>query len=111
MCFCDSSKQRLVKEFVKILNQVNTEEVPARLKLPESFRQLVSEMKNNKYSAKEFALILKGMVRASAFIFRDLYMYVFICFSISFCIPLFSLPYDLIFSFTFLVCFSWLNFA
>ncbi|VFQ68538.1 unnamed protein product [Cuscuta campestris] len=53
---------RLVKDFVKILNQVNSEEVPASLKLPESYNQLVSEMKNNKHSAKEFALVLKGMM-------------------------------------------------
>ncbi|CAI9109811.1 OLC1v1009716C3 [Oldenlandia corymbosa var. corymbosa] len=53
---------RLVKDFVKILNQVNAEEVPDRLKLPDSFHQLVSEMKNNKYNAKEFAFILKGMM-------------------------------------------------
>ncbi|KAK4346438.1 hypothetical protein RND71_032777 [Anisodus tanguticus] len=56
---------RLVKDFVKILNQVNSEEVPAGLKLPESFSQLVAEMKNNKYSAKEFALVLKGMIEKS----------------------------------------------
>lgn len=36
--------QRLVQEFVKILNQVN------------------ADMKNNKYTVKEFAFILKGMV-------------------------------------------------
>lgn len=56
---------RLVKDFAKILNQVNSEEVPARLKLPESFRQLASEMKNNKYNAKEFVFILKGMMERS----------------------------------------------
>ncbi|XP_059293890.1 probable galacturonosyltransferase 13 isoform X2 [Lycium ferocissimum] len=56
---------RLVKDFVKILNQVNSEKVPAGLKLPESFSQLVTEMKNNKYSAKEFALVLKGMMEKS----------------------------------------------
>ncbi|CAK9177734.1 unnamed protein product, partial [Ilex paraguariensis] len=57
----DDTGQRLVRDFYKILNQVNTEEIPAGLKLPGSFSQLVSEMKNIKYSAKEFALILKGM--------------------------------------------------
>ncbi|KAL6498550.1 putative galacturonosyltransferase 14 [Orobanche minor] len=59
----DSGK--LVKDFVKILNQVNYEKVPESLKLPDSFNQLVSEMKNNKYSTKEFALILKGMMERS----------------------------------------------
>ncbi|XP_016442262.1 putative galacturonosyltransferase 13 isoform X1 [Nicotiana tabacum] len=61
----DGSGQKLVKDFVKILNQVNSEEVPAGLKLPESYSQLVSEIKNNKYSAKEFALMLKGMMERS----------------------------------------------
>ncbi|KAK4409842.1 putative galacturonosyltransferase 14 [Sesamum angolense] len=56
---------RLVKDFVKVLNQVNSEKVPDNVKLPDSFSQLVSEMKNNKYSAKEFALILKGMMERS----------------------------------------------
>ncbi|KAK4393168.1 putative galacturonosyltransferase 14 [Sesamum angolense] len=41
---------------------VNSEKVQAGLKLPDSFSQLVSEMKNNKFSSKEFALILKGMM-------------------------------------------------
>ncbi|EPS71758.1 hypothetical protein M569_02993, partial [Genlisea aurea] len=53
---------RLVKEFVKMLNQVNSEKVPDTLKLPYSFSQLVSEMKSNKYNSKDFALILKGMM-------------------------------------------------
>ncbi|CAK9162978.1 unnamed protein product [Ilex paraguariensis] len=61
----DDTGQRLVRDFYKILNQVNTEEIPAGLKLPGSFSQLVSEMKNIKYSAKEFALILKGMLERS----------------------------------------------
>ncbi|KAL0381030.1 UNVERIFIED_CONTAM: putative galacturonosyltransferase 14 [Sesamum angustifolium] len=56
------SLSRLVKDLVKVLNQVNSEKVPDNVKLPDSFSQLVSEMKNNKYSAKEFALILKGML-------------------------------------------------
>ncbi|KAK4366612.1 hypothetical protein RND71_014492 [Anisodus tanguticus] len=57
-------QQRLVKDFVKILNQVNSEKVPSIMKLPGSYAQLVSEMKN-KYSAKEFALMLKGMMERS----------------------------------------------
>ncbi|KAG9159623.1 hypothetical protein Leryth_013605 [Lithospermum erythrorhizon] len=59
----DSS--RLVKDLVKVLNQVNSEEVPQGLKLPESFHHLVSEMKSNKYDAKQFALIVKGMMERS----------------------------------------------
>ncbi|KAG9128706.1 hypothetical protein Leryth_022891 [Lithospermum erythrorhizon] len=59
----DSGK--LVKEFIKILNQVNSEGVPHELKLPGSFSQLVAETKSNKYSAKHFALIVKGMMERS----------------------------------------------
>ncbi|KAK2997869.1 hypothetical protein RJ639_025066 [Escallonia herrerae] len=58
-------QQRLVRDFYKILNQVSSEEIPDGLKLPDSFSQLVSEMKSNKYNAKDFALILKGMMERS----------------------------------------------
>lgn len=54
--------QRLVKDLYKILDKVNLESIPDDFKLPESFSQLVLEMKTEKYSAKDFALILKGMV-------------------------------------------------
>ncbi|KAG8501631.1 hypothetical protein CXB51_004076 [Gossypium anomalum] len=57
----DDSGQRLVKDFYKILNQVNAEEIPDGIKLPDSFNQLVSEMKNNQYDAKTFALMLRAM--------------------------------------------------
>jgi len=55
-------QQRLVREFYKILKQINTEDLPPHIKLPESFSQLVSNMKNNQYDAKTFALVLKGTV-------------------------------------------------
>ncbi|XVE83708.1 hypothetical protein DITRI_Ditri16bG0108500 [Diplodiscus trichospermus] len=55
-------QQRLVKDFYKILNQVNTEEIPDGLKLPDSFSQLVSEMKNDQYDAKTFAFMLRAMM-------------------------------------------------
>ncbi|KAH7554512.1 hypothetical protein JRO89_XS12G0229500 [Xanthoceras sorbifolium] len=54
--------ERLVKDFYKILNQVNTEEIPNDLKLPDSFSQLVTEMKNNQYDAKTFAFMLRAMI-------------------------------------------------
>ncbi|KAF8378768.1 hypothetical protein HHK36_030117 [Tetracentron sinense] len=66
--------ERLVRDLYKILNQVNSEEIPDGLKLPESFNQLVSEMKNTQYDAKTFAIKLKAMmekferdIRASKF--------------------------------------------
>lgn len=55
-------QQRLVRDFYKILNQVNTEELPDGLKLPDSFNQLVSEMKIKQYDAKTFAFLLRAMV-------------------------------------------------
>ncbi|KAE8727179.1 putative galacturonosyltransferase 12 [Hibiscus syriacus] len=58
----DDSEPRLVKDFYKILNQVNTVEIPDGVKLPDSFNQLVSEMKNNQYDAKTFTLMLRAMI-------------------------------------------------
>jgi len=55
-------QQMLVKDLYKILKQVNAEKTPQGLKFPESFNQLVSDLKNNQYDAKTFAFILKGTV-------------------------------------------------
>ncbi|XP_048614298.1 probable galacturonosyltransferase 13 isoform X1 [Brassica napus] len=55
-------QQRLVRDFYKILNEVSTQEIPDGLKLPNSFRQLVSDMKNNHYDAKTFSLVLRAMI-------------------------------------------------
>ncbi|XP_071731023.1 probable galacturonosyltransferase 14 [Rutidosis leptorrhynchoides] len=56
---------RYLTEFYAILDQVHYEQVPDDLKLPDNFKQLVSEMKSNTYNAKEFAFILKGMMERS----------------------------------------------
>ncbi|KAL9272268.1 putative galacturonosyltransferase 14, partial [Drosera capensis] len=53
---------RLVKDFHKILHHIDTEEIPSGLQLPESFSQLLSEMKSTHYDAKTFAFILKAMM-------------------------------------------------
>lgn len=68
--------QRLVKDFYKILNQVSTEDIPADLKLPDSYSQLVSEMKNNQYDTKTFAFMLRAMVSLCC---RSLNMFMFLC--------------------------------
>ncbi|KAM7280154.1 hypothetical protein ACFE04_007288 [Oxalis oulophora] len=60
----DDSGQRLVKDLYKFLDQVNTEDIPDGLTLPDSFNNLVSDMKNNPYDAKTFAFMLRAM-RAS----------------------------------------------
>ncbi|CAH1420986.1 unnamed protein product [Lactuca virosa] len=57
--------ERFLRDFSMVLEQVNSEEVPDDIQLPENFEQLISEMKSNKYKAKEFALILKGMMERS----------------------------------------------
>ncbi|MFS7970920.1 putative polygalacturonate 4-alpha-galacturonosyltransferase [Helianthus anomalus] len=57
--------ERYLTDFYTILDQVHSEEVPDDLELPDNFKQLVSEMKNNKYDAKTFALTLKGMMERS----------------------------------------------
>ncbi|CAD5331768.1 unnamed protein product [Arabidopsis thaliana] len=54
--------ERLARDFYKILNEVSTQEIPDGLKLPNSFSQLVSDMKNNHYDAKTFALVLRAMM-------------------------------------------------
>ncbi|XP_077216759.1 putative galacturonosyltransferase 13 isoform X2 [Tasmannia lanceolata] len=53
---------RLVRDLYKILNQVNSEEIPDGTKLPASFSEFVAEMKNNQCDAKTFAIRLKAMV-------------------------------------------------
>lgn len=55
--------QRLARDFYKILNEVSTQDIPDGLKLPDSFSQLISDMKNSPYDAKTFALVLRAMVR------------------------------------------------
>uniref|UniRef100_A0A1D1XY05 Hexosyltransferase n=1 Tax=Anthurium amnicola TaxID=1678845 RepID=A0A1D1XY05_9ARAE len=53
---------RLAKELYKALNQANSEEIPDGLKLPESFPELLSEIKNTRDDAKTFAITLKAMM-------------------------------------------------
>ncbi|XP_072992808.1 probable galacturonosyltransferase 14 isoform X1 [Typha latifolia] len=51
---------RLVKDLYDILNEVSFGELQVGLKLPESFVEFLSEMKNNQYDAKTFAIRLKA---------------------------------------------------
>ncbi|KAK4743995.1 hypothetical protein SAY87_010307 [Trapa incisa] len=53
---------RMVRDFYKILDEVNSMEVPDGLKLPDSFGQLISEMNNNQYDARTFAIMLRAMM-------------------------------------------------
>lgn len=54
--------QKLVKDLYKILDHVNSVDIPVGLRLPESFSEFLSDMKNSQYDAKTFALRLKVMV-------------------------------------------------
>ncbi|CAI9276935.1 unnamed protein product [Lactuca saligna] len=56
---------RIVSELYNLLNQVNSVEVQEDVKLPDNFTHLITEMKSNKYDAKEFAFILKQMMERS----------------------------------------------
>ncbi|KAJ6853528.1 putative galacturonosyltransferase 13 [Iris pallida] len=51
---------RLVSDLYKIFKEVDAEEVPVGMKLPESFSEFLSDMKNNQYDAKAFAVRLKA---------------------------------------------------
>ncbi|KAK4804785.1 hypothetical protein SAY86_004602 [Trapa natans] len=53
---------RMVRDFYKILDEVNSMQVPDDLKLPDSFGQLISEMNNNQYDARTFAIMLRAMM-------------------------------------------------
>lgn len=54
--------QKLVKDIYKLIEQVNSEEISAGLKLPESFSEFLSDMKNSQDDAKTFATRLKATV-------------------------------------------------
>ncbi|KAJ6823724.1 putative galacturonosyltransferase 13 [Iris pallida] len=53
---------RLVRDLYKVLDQVNSEGISISEKVPQSFTEFVSEMKNNQYDAKTFAVRLKAMM-------------------------------------------------
>ncbi|XP_077223393.1 putative galacturonosyltransferase 13 [Tasmannia lanceolata] len=53
---------RLVRDLYRILNEVSSEEIPDGMKLPASFGEFVTEIKNNQYDAKTFAIKLKAMI-------------------------------------------------
>ncbi|KAM3216843.1 hypothetical protein P3L10_026284 [Capsicum annuum] len=56
----DDTGQKLVKGFVKILNQEHSKEVPASLKLLDPFSQLVAETKKQQVWHKIIFFGVKG---------------------------------------------------
>ncbi|ONK75775.1 uncharacterized protein A4U43_C03F20420 [Asparagus officinalis] len=55
---------RLVRDLYKILDQVNSVEVPDGQKLPQSYSEFLSDMKSNEYDTKTFAIRLKSMMES-----------------------------------------------
>lgn len=51
---------RLIRDLYEILSQVDSKEALAEVKLPGSFSEFLSEMKNNQYDIKTFAVFLKA---------------------------------------------------
>ncbi|KAG6517912.1 probable galacturonosyltransferase 13 [Zingiber officinale] len=56
--------EKLVKDIYKLIEQVNSEEISAGLKLPESFSEFLSDMKNSQDDAKTFATRLKATMES-----------------------------------------------
>lgn len=53
---------RLAKDMYEVLSQVSNEELPEGFTVPESFNDLVADMKMNQYDAKTFAFKMKALV-------------------------------------------------
>lgn len=54
--------QRATEEIYQFLMQANNEALPEGLTVPESFSDLMADMRANPYDAKTFALKMKAMV-------------------------------------------------
>jgi hypothetical protein len=57
-----SNVQRLVRDLYSMLDEINSEEGPVDLKVPESFDEFIWDMKNNDYDLRSFAFKLKATV-------------------------------------------------
>ncbi|KAG0486013.1 hypothetical protein HPP92_008108 [Vanilla planifolia] len=53
---------RLIRDLYEILSQVKSEEISAEVRLPGSFKEFLSEMKDNQYDIKTFAILLKATI-------------------------------------------------
>lgn len=56
----DDGSMRLVKDLYKMLDEINSEDVPVDLKVAESFDDFIWDTKNNDYDLKSFAMRLKA---------------------------------------------------
>jgi len=59
----NDGSMRLVRDLYSILDEINAEEAPVDLKVPESFDEFIWDMKNNDYDLRSFAFKLKATVR------------------------------------------------
>ena len=57
-----SNVQRLVRDLYRMLDEINSEDVPVDVKVAESFDDFIWDTKNNDYDLKSFALRLKATV-------------------------------------------------
>ncbi|KAG0449158.1 hypothetical protein HPP92_027459 [Vanilla planifolia] len=53
---------RLIRDLYETLSQVKSEEISAEVRLPGSFKEFLSEMKDNQYDIKTFAILLKATI-------------------------------------------------
>jgi hypothetical protein len=71
-----SNLQRLVKDLYRMLDEINSEDVPVDLKVAESFDDFIWDTKNNDYDLKSFAMRLKATVRIDASVLPFLKHYI-----------------------------------
>jgi alpha-1,4-galacturonosyltransferase len=58
--------QRLVRDLYRMLDEINSEDVPVDLKVAESYDDFIWDTKNNDYDLKSFAMRLKATVSSDA---------------------------------------------
>ncbi|KAJ3674288.1 hypothetical protein LUZ60_004904 [Juncus effusus] len=56
----DDGSSRFVKDLYKMLDRAKPDEIPIGWKVPDSYHEFMSDVKNNKYDAKTFAVRLKA---------------------------------------------------
>jgi hypothetical protein len=63
--------QRLVRDLYRMLDEINSEDVPVDLKVAESYDDFIWDTKNNDYDLKSFAMRLKATVSSDANVLRS----------------------------------------
>ncbi|KAF8667497.1 hypothetical protein HU200_052691 [Digitaria exilis] len=60
----DCLGRRLVRDLYSMLDEINSEEAPVDLKVPESFDEFIWDMKSNDYDLRSFAFKLKATMES-----------------------------------------------